>query len=122
MAVRVTTAEVKEIIDTDMTDVDPQITLANVIVNSILGDETDLSADQLEKIELLLAAHFVYLYDPQRKSEKLGDAQDQFNLPVLEKGLDASPFGQQAKLLDTTGKLARTGLKRASLKAIDLEL
>lgn len=119
---RVTDTEVFSIIDTSLTDIDTQIEMANNYVTTTLGSNTNLSATDLKYIEMQLAAHFVALKDPQRKSEKLGDAKDDYNVGKVDMGLNATTYGQQAILLDHTGTLASKGKRKASFKAIDLDL
>lgn len=119
---RVTTDEVKEIISTTLTDCTPQIAAANMVVDKHLSSNSNFSTNDLKEIERWLAAHFVSIYDPEVKSEKIGDAQISFNMGKLGEGLKYTKWGQQALLLDHSGVLAEIGLLRAQLKAIDLEL
>lgn len=123
MSVRVSTEEVKEIINTSITDCTPFIIAANTLINKFLSGCEDLSADQLKEIERWLAAHFVAIRDPQASSESTGSASASYQVAKAGDGLDSTSWGQMAKILDTSGILsASVGLKRASVKAIDLEL
>lgn len=119
---RVTTDDVLAIMDTSETNVDIQIDMANNFVDEVLSSNENMTEDRLTNIEIFIAAHFVYMKTPQRKSEKLGDAADQYHVGKLGEGLNASPYGQQALLLDTSGRLAQLGKQKATFKAIDLEL
>ena len=122
MALRVTTNEVKAIIETSLVDLDPFITSANTFINAILADEIsagNISSALLSELEKWLAAHFVAIRDPQVKSEKLGDAQATYR-GKEGMGLRATTYGQQALALDSTGLLAQVGMKRAEVKTLNI--
>lgn len=118
---RVTAPEVKEILDTNLSDpvIDTFINAANLTVTEILGDDTTLSSDQKKEIERWLTAHLVACTRQQQKqSEKLGEAAVTYQ-GQTGKGLDATFYGQQVKVLDTTGKIAaRIGKKAVKIHAI----
>jgi len=119
MTERVTGDQVKKIIETNLTapEISPFIKAANLMVTDWL-DDSGLSATHLKEIERWLAAHLVAIRDPVYKSEKTGDASaTRFGTAGL--GLDFTPYGQQVKVLDTTGTLGDLGLKSASLEVID---
>lgn len=120
MAYRVRDDEVKQILDTDI-NTTPFIETANVFINDLLSTEISegtVSAAVLRQMELWLAAHFVSIRDKPVKSEKAGDGQVTY--AVQEgKGLDATPYGQQVKAIDPTGKMATVGGKTAKLETID---
>jgi hypothetical protein len=120
MANRVTAAEVKEIIDTTLTEsqIAPFITAANITITDILGATTVLSSDQLKEIERWLSAHFVAIRDPRISAEKIADASATYQGKTAM-GLDSTTYGQQAKMLDTTGALANIGKKKASMNVLD---
>lgn len=122
MAIRVNPDEVEQIISTDLTNLMPFIRSANIIVDKLLASDGDLDADQLQEIELWLSAHFVAIRDPVAKSESIGSTSITYFLSEPGKGLLATPYGQVACALDTTGKLANVAKAKAGLKAIDLEL
>lgn len=111
---RVNGAEVKQIIETDLTaaEIDPFITVANILVDQITG----LSAATLKEIERWLAAHYVAIRDPRQTKEVIGDAEDTYAVKVGF-GLDGTTYGQQAKALDTTGTLVSMGKKKGYIKA-----
>lgn len=106
---RVTGAEVKEIIDTSLSasDIGPFIEAATLLVTKRLSG-AGLGADLLKEIERWLAAHFVSMRDQRVSSRKLGDASDTYQ-GQTGMGLDYTSFGQQAKMLDPTGNLAKLG-------------
>lgn len=112
---RVTDAEVKEIIETDL-DTTPFIGTATLIVDEDLVGK-GLSDARLREIELYLSAHFTTLRQRQLKSEEFGDAKDEF-LGIVDLGLDSSLYGQQAKSLDTTGTLEAQGKPKSSIELI----
>lgn len=103
---RVTDAEVKTIIQTTL-DTTPFINTATLIVDEDLAG-SGLSTSRLREIELYLAAHFVTLREKQVTEEKLGDASNKY-LGEVELYLDASIYGQQVKVLDTSGILSNIG-------------
>jgi hypothetical protein len=115
---RVTDSEVKEIIDTTITTT-PFIAAANLIVTANLADK-NLGADLLKEIERWLAAHLVAIRDPRSSDLKMGTSSTKFQ-GQTGLGLDHTSYGQQVKILDYTGTLASTGLKRASIEVISEE-
>jgi len=124
MATRVSAAEVREIVDVDssISDLTPFIEMATLIVDEELDDSGIGHTDaRLKQIELLLAAHFVCIRDPRVGNEKAGPvgASYQYKLGL---GLQVTTYGQQAMMMDSSGKLAemnnKKGRKAASLKTI----
>lgn len=103
---RATEAEVKEIIDTTLTDeqVKPFLTAANLLVTDVLSKEGYGDAI-LKEIERWLAAHFVAIRDPQMAKEKIGDVNATYH-GKSGLGLNHTPYGQQVMILDHHGKLA----------------
>jgi hypothetical protein len=118
---RVTYLEVKDIIDTDLTEaqINAFIRSANLMVTNRLTSLI-VSADLLKDIELWLSAHFVAIRDPRQKSVSIGSASTSFH-GNSGMGLDFTPYGQQVKLLDYTGELSKGGLKRATFEVISEE-
>lgn len=118
---RVTAPEVKEILKTNLSDpvIDAFITAANLTVTEIIGDDTTLSADQKKEVERWFTAHLIgCTRQKQKQSEKLGEAAATYQ-GQTGKGLDATLYGQQVKVLDTTGKMAaKIGKKAVSIHAI----
>jgi len=117
---RVSVDEVKEIFDTDLSDpfIEAFISAANQVVTKHLGSSTSLSSEQLKEIERWLTAHLLTAREPRAKAEAADGArieiQGQFG-----KGLDSTTYGQMAKMLDTTGTLARVvGKQEAFLHAV----
>lgn len=112
---RVIDGDVKEIIDTSI-DTTPFITAANLIVTDQLGSSA-FSAAYLKEVERWLAAHFVAIRDKRAKSVTIGksraDFSDKYGL-----GLDFTEYGQQVKVLDTTGTLANIGMRKAGFTVI----
>ena len=123
MATRVSADEVKEILDTTLTDsaIEAFIGAANLTVTKILGDE-DLTDDELKEIERWLTAHLIACTrERQIMKEAVGQASVTY-AGVTKTGLDATLYGQQVKLLDTTGLLAQQesdlGKRQASIYAV----
>lgn len=92
---RTTEAEVKKIIDTEVSDIQPFIDTANAQVNEYLTNQ-GLSSTILTEIEKYLSAHYVTLRDPRVNSEDIGDASFDY---------DRNAYKEQALSLDSTGKL-----------------
>lgn len=116
---RVTGAEVKEIIDTVLTEEQciPFITAANTVVTSRLTGK-GLTSSELKEIERWLSAHFVYIRDPQLTKEKIGDGEDTFNTPQAGMNLQGTPYGQQVMLLDSSGSMQNLGKRPAKIETI----
>ena len=118
---RVTTAQVKAILDTSITDaiVTTQIETADLLIDEELAN-VGLSAARLAKISLYLAAHFCTVTDRQVKSEGADGVTATYD-GATGMGLSSSIHGQQALALDTTGRLRyitrRTG-NTASLELV----
>ena len=111
----VTDAEVKEIIDTELTTT-TFITTAHLIVTEDLGD-AGYSSDRQKQIELYLAAHFTALMEEGGgiTRRRMGDSDESYAL-VKGNGLMMTRYGQQAMALDTSGILK--GLNNTSLPAL----
>ncbi len=117
---RVTTKEVKEIIQTELTDLTAFITSANVMVTDRLAD-AGLGDSTLKEIERWTAAHFLAMSNmqPQVEEDKTGDARVKYMQSDLGKWLDATTYGQTAKTLDTSGTLEVVGKRTARITTID---
>lgn len=116
MAARVTDADVKLIFNTSIDDTTPFINTANAMVNQYLVNK-GLSDELLTQIECYLAAHLASLLDPRVESVK----DDSYSVKVQGRtglGLDSTFYGQNVKLLDSTGTLTRVGLKRGSIRFV----
>ena len=114
---RVKQSEVREIITTDFESLLPFIAVADSLVTSKVAGQ-GLSDAELKEITRWLAAHFVAVADPRAKSEKTDEAQATYFMGKEGTGLDATSYGQQVKILDTTGSLANSGKGAAKLEAI----
>ena len=106
---RVTVDEVKEIVQTNLgnTSVQAFIKAGDLLVTNTLAGE-GLSTTTLKEITRWLSAHFISIRDQHPETIKIGEAEMRYRGKV-ELGLDATMFGQQAKVLDTSGKLAKVG-------------
>jgi len=122
---RTTADDVRKIIEIDL-DLDSEDSIidafiddANMVVTDLLGGSTVLSSNQLKSIEKWLAAHFIACSrDPQAQEEGTADAKIKYQ-GKTGMGLDATLYGQQAKMMDTTGILAsKLGKKQARMHTI----
>ena len=109
--------DVKRILDTELGDDDIQayISSANVLIDNTLSDTP---SSLKEVIVLWLTAHMIASTREQQISEAgAGPARVKFQ-GKTGLGLDSTQYGQQVKVLDTSGKLASLGRVRAELFAI----
>lgn len=115
---RVTEAEVREIIDVDEgISLAAFIAAANLTITAQMTG-SGLAVATLKELERWLAAHFVAIRDPRTSSESIGGASISYTVPKLGAGLDSTPYGQQVKLLDSTGILSTVGMRRARIMAV----
>lgn len=82
----------------------PHIAAANAIVTGKCASDTDYTAAHLKEIERFLSAHFACSADPTVAQETIGAATVVYD-GKTGMGLDSSPFGQRAKVLDFNGLL-----------------
>lgn len=88
------------------------LTIAHTLVDSLLLD-CGYTDEQLEVIEKLLAAHFVAIADRQVASENVAGEYSVKYDGSTDTGLGATLWGQQAKIVDTCGRLATLGKAKA---------
>jgi len=112
----------KEIIDTDLTDARLNNFL-NMAYFATIPLQGELGAcggnDAVCEIIKVLAAHFLTMYQRQTKSESVAGEWSVSFMGREDLGLDASLYGQQAKVLDCSGKLAKLGLKSVLFHVAD---
>jgi hypothetical protein len=118
MAVRVTAAEVKVILDNTAlsdTDIDAYIVGANALVNSVLGTGTE---DILTEIEKWLTAHMIAsTRERQAIKEGAGGASITYS-GNYDTMLSSTSYGQMVMTLDSTGLMAALGMKAVRIIAI----
>lgn len=114
MGVYTDATKVRKIVDLDVDlDVDPFIDAAEEIVAEVCATAkkadgvTPYHSDhRLTVISTWLAAHFVCILDPRAQRERVAvltfEAQSKVGL-----ALDVTHYGQQAKVLDSSGGLAK---------------
>lgn len=116
---RVTSAQVKEIIETTKT-IDAHITAANAIVTEKLGSKTTITDALKKEIERWLAAHFIACSTfRQVKVTRAKSAQDVYMGFGGGEGLKATLYGQNVLVLDATGEFANVGKRKARLTTIE---
>ena len=109
---------VREIISTDLTDaqINVAINFGYLFTRSLSGKLAACGASTAEcMIITLLAAHFITLNEGSAKSESIGGEWSISYRGTDGEGLKASLYGQNALAMDCSGKLAKAGLKKASL-------
>lgn len=106
-------------------DLYPRIETATTLVDDIVAKGAELGItltdDRLEVIERWLAAHLYCVTDRPYRSRSAGGASGSFD-GNTDRDLDATLYGQTAKVLDKTGLLASLGKgisRRAGLFWVD---
>jgi hypothetical protein len=104
---RVTEAEVKQLLSTNLLDeqVTPFLCAATTLIDGVLAG-AGYTADELTTIERWLAAHFVAVRDPVVQSETIGAAAVTYH-GKSDMGLSFTPYGQQVLLLEYKGLFAQ---------------
>lgn len=117
----VTEADVLAIMDTSLTESDlvPFLTAADAIVTANLSAST-LSTTVLDLIRTYLAAHLACVKSPFAIRKKMDIAEDTYGYKG-GKGLDATPYGETVKMLDSTGVLFAnmSGSQMVTIEVID---
>ena len=114
---RTTTAEVKAIIDTDLTNLNPFIIPAGQLADQVAAADSSLAAATLAQIECWLAAHFTAMRDPQAVKSTVGPTSFTYG-GKTGMGLEFTRYGQMALLLDTTGTLKGLGRRKTSFASL----
>lgn len=118
-------SSVKEIIDSDKTDAEVNnfINMAYFVTIPLAGALGACGgAGALCQIMQVLAAHFLTMWERQVRSQSVAG---EWSVTFLGKdglGLDASLYGQQAKILDCSGLLAKMGMKQVLLQTASYRL
>lgn len=89
------------------------ITTANTLVDEVLAGEH--SETLLKQIELYLAAHFYHITDPNYASQKIDESEHKYRSKIGF-GLHLTHYGQQAMMLDISGKLTEINVTDRSRK------
>ena len=116
---RIIEDDVRAVLPTSLEDKDilVYISTANALVTNELG-ESGLGSLILKDIERYLTAHFIaFTRERMGTRERLGDAEITYAGKFGEE-LMATPWGQIAATLDTTGTLRAMGKRRVTFKAI----
>jgi len=121
MAVRTTSAKVLQILDgctLDSTVVDVYIETASRLIDSVYSTDSTMSTAQLADIETWLTAHMIASTLHRQTSQEQVDGASVKYTGFWSKDLDSTSYGQMVKVIDVSGKMANTGKKLASMKAI----
>lgn len=117
MAYRTTPERVQAIIEVeDGVDLTEFIDGADQLVTDLCIN-SGYSDDKLMRIETWLAAHLYTVLDQQLKAAKVGTLSVEYPM-LVDFGLMASVYGQQAILLDTAGNLARWNNSQKQVRQI----
>ena len=115
--ISVTSDEVKSIMDGSIGgDLTVFIDTANVVVKNNLT-VCGYDDDTLRQITIYLSAHFASNKYRQLQSEGFGDSKDVYQ-GKTGMNLDATYYGQNAKLLDHQGALSKIGQGTAELESL----
>jgi len=124
MAVRVTAEEVQAIMEGGAPDVDESvidetfIVAANAVVNEAFALDTTTPTTILKEIERWFAAHMIACTLQRTASEEeIMDARVKYT-GYWGKKLESTSYGQMVLTLDTSGKMAKLGKGRVSMKAV----
>ncbi len=110
---RVTSTEVKTIIDTNLSDYVIQVWIDGA--NTIVTDNcTNSSETNKAQIELYLSAHFIGMLDPSVRGfitkEKVDVFETTYSNPItLSNIIDSTPYGTTANMLSGGCLAATTG-------------
>jgi hypothetical protein len=106
---RVAAADVLAIRPTTL-DPEPFILAASLFVDAHIV-EAEWPLPVATEIERWLTAHFMAVAEGSGLAERrVGDTTIRYHTPKVGLGLDATLYGQQVLLLDTTGTLAGAGV------------
>lgn len=114
----------KEIIDTDLTDAQLNnfLNAAYYAALPLSGNLGECGGSEMHCILIkFLAAHFLTVYEGQAKSESVGGEWSITYRGSDGLGLESSLYGQAALSLDCSGKLAKLGMKQATIAVISYE-
>lgn len=112
---------VRAIIETDLTDaqIEEAINFGFLFTRIVSGELGNCGGGDTECMLIkLMAAHFITFREGSPKSESVGGEWSVTYRGQDGLGLDASLYGQNAKALDCSGKLAKAGLKKATFRSI----
>lgn len=101
----ITAADVLEIMDSKLTELQiaPFLVTSQAIVTANLSSSA-LSATILDEIRKYLAAHLASIRSPFAIRKKLGESEETYGYKG-GLGLNATPYGEVVKMLDTSGIL-----------------
>jgi len=103
-------SDVSLIYNTSLTDaaIDAMLSAAEALIVMHIDPLSDplVTASVRDTIKTWLAAHFCAISDPQAKEESADGIRTVFH-GKSELGLEATLYGQQAMMLDPTGKLTK---------------
>ena len=97
--------------------INPLIDVANTMVTASVT--CGLGEAILTEIERWLTAHLISVTQERMAAkERVGDAEVEYLGKASAIGLNSTPYGQTAMMLDTCGGLANLGKKSMYIKAI----
>src|SRR5206468_2043019 len=117
-------SDLRGIIQTKLTDLNPFVQAADAIVQSTLVSNPyykslPAAGALLYQVELWLAAHFVAIRDQRPVTQIVGEVSAHF-VNKFDYDLRLTTYGQQACALDASGSLRRMGKRIASWTATSL--
>jgi hypothetical protein len=125
MAVTISPAMVRDVIDTRLTDAEIEGCIPTAIAlyrNNLEGSSVPIAEDLETEIKRYLAAHYVSIKDRATKAarEELGEAEIEHakNAGSSKTGLMSTEWGQTAVELDPTGQLGQLGRVPVDLSSL----
>lgn len=111
----ITPKEVLAVVKTSKTEDDVYLFInnADLIVNELTKGLT-ISDAYLNKYKLYMAAHLLAVSDQDLKKKIKTDEIEEERAIKVGLGLDATPYGQQLKMMDVHGVFAKTGKRKAT--------
>lgn len=118
MGIRTTPQELRSLLDLDTSaSVFGFIQIASRFVDDRLANQS-ITPVMLSTLELLLAAHFYSVHEPEIEQQSYSDASYRYSVAKKGQGLSATSWGQQAIALDPSGVLSEMGKRLARFESV----
>jgi hypothetical protein len=99
--------------------IDPYIVAAESFINNVFSTDLTITAALKKELTKWLTAHMIAsIHYRTTVKERVGEAEVSYSDKILGQGFNSTPYGQMLLQLDTTGKVALTGKKSATIYAI----
>lgn len=118
---RTTVADVRAVIPTglDNNEINLLAGIANRMVTNNLGTSTALDDATKKDIETYLTAHLIAIgKERQTKIERVDDIWVEYK-ELIGEGIRSTTYGQAVTMLDPTGIMERSTMRKAFIRAIE---